>query len=711
MVELVPVEDEPPFSGVASIACDRMSGTVFVREPESFSKIHILAMKYVLEDPSVTGLLSAFDLGPQVMQEVLADLIFGEAVRIDLENNVAIVCEPYAQLLRDGKTEEIEAALYRTREIKKVHWVMDRSSGQVFAERDISRYLDPPRFEGGFLTLPTLANCPELKKTPDTVLARSAVPILEEILRETDFDISRVEQIEEKRRLPSVTLYVPVRGVRLPTGGRDFLVPDAPGIPLAIQDAWTKLLNRGRESVELPIVNEAPPALASTPKALAAQLEAAIKEFSSLTRHDIRSAAVVDQVGVVLQRIKSGLRTADEMERSQGHLTWAFGDRKRQLDFLGELIADAQETIIIGSAFASVPGLRSLTPILREAANRGVQVSLVVGLPDLDEEGRTPSREDDDIDSFLKQLEPRSRQNISLQRAVRPFHAKFVIVDGRRICASSHNWMTGQPHGGPTELSVATDAPLSVAQVGATVLEWMQPDSRAAVNLNSQLRRTKRKETRVHFFKKYHETIDSAWNELFERPSAAGRAVLQHELEKTLAVIPEIAKLTPALVVLDGEHRSHLFRMIRETSKSVVIASDSVSPNAAGDRFANSLIEAIGRGASITCLWGRQAKASPETSASAKVAEQLRLRLAEALAVRAKLDAASVPLVQIPDAPKENHAKFVLSDDDQILASSFNFLSFGADRPAIALSAELGLLCTSEELGAGLRRFLRKMTE
>lgn len=708
MTGTVEAKEYVPFRGVASIPCDRMTGTALVREPESFSRIHLLAMKFVREDGTVSGLLSAFGLGHQVMQEVLADLVLGEAVRIDLESDIAVVCEPYDTLLAEGRMEEIEAALYRTREIKKVTWVLDKTSGHVFIERDISRYLEPPRGIGGSLSLPTMPNCPELKKTPDTVLARAAIPMIEEILRESDVELSRVEQIEDKRRLPSLTLYVPVHGVRMAGTDREYLVPEAPGIPSAMLDAWTKLLNRNRESVELPVVREEPQLAAATPALLAKQMENNISELKSLMRLDILSGPVNDQIGRVLQRLRVQLRTADDMERSLGRTTWAIGDRKRQLEFLAEVIDNAQELVIVGSAFASLPGFRSVMPALRNAAERGVQISLVIGLPGVDEDPEARGRKDEsELETFLRQLDPALRNAISLQRAVRPFHAKFVIVDGQTVCASSHNWLTGLPHGGPTEVSVATDAPLAVAQASTTILKWLQPDSRAAVKLNSQLRRTKRKETRKHFFKKRFEAIESAWVELFAHPSAAGRAVLDHELEKTRALLPELADMRPVLPVIDDEHRSHLFRVTAEADRKLIIASDAVLPNAAGERFTASVRDAAKRGVNVRVVWGRHTSAGPENIASTKTIAHLRTRLQEE-AEKAKAEGKALTgEILIPAGPCGSHAKALLVDDSQALISSFNFLSFGAERPAVALSAELGFLAFDPDLVKEVERGLR----
>lgn len=682
------------FRFMARFICDKMAGTLLVREPGSLRQVHVLAMRHMLLDGTVSGTLTAFGLGSAVMQEVVADLVQNEAVRIDLENDVAVVCEPFATLIQKDDVAELQTKLFRTREVKAT-WLLDRSTGEVFVERDFFRFDQEPGTPGVDIR-PAGQEIPDLKKTANTVLARAALPLIHEALREEDVDVSRVEQIEGKRRMGEATLYIPVKGVPLVEGGEEYHVPEAPGLPGSVIEAWTRLLNKGRNVSELLVVTTPTDDLPRSPREVGEELEKNLAELAALAKLDIGTANVFDRIALLMQRIKAGFKAADEMERSQGTLDVALGERRVQLEFLESLLERAEKRVIIGSAFASPSGLSSLLVRLRPAIARGVKFALVQGLAGEDDAGHhRPASEDDgsDIMGVLKIQEERTREAVTFLRARRPFHAKFVLVDGSLGCVSSHNWLSGRAHGGPTEISASFDAPLPLRNLASMVLEWLPTDSMAETELSGSLRRGRGREVRKRFYKKEFERLEGAWNSAFEEPSAKTQQLFAAQASEAAKVAKTIHELQPSFVVVDGEHRSHMFRIAEHASKGLLIASDGISEDAAGDRFGGIVETVLERNVPVRLLWGRQQKGEKVSTDAQAAARKLLERLTPKYA----------KLFTLSETPSGNHAKVMVADKECFLVSSFNFLSFGAaERTDSVYSSEIGLLSFDSTLATRL---------
>ncbi len=678
---------------VAMVPCQLMKATIEVKDPSSLSPLHLMTLRAIAEHGNLKAILEAFGVGRRVMQGILADLFYAGFVYLNLRDGKAVVAPHVTESLKAGNLEEL-LSIHAPREVEMV-WVREMVSGGLMVYPLVSKYLDRPDFASATVNLvPKPGVVASLKDLPVRSLAKAAAPILQDQVPTRAPVIEQVERITNRRLVGVRTFYVPVSVLRPKADEDPILLPEVRGVPRAITDAWTAMLNPKKDPLELVTETrvDTDPIRTLSPKGLAADWAGTVSRLRAAS-HLEGQLAGNDAAGELVDHLGDIARLITQVRLSAESVTVIAGPPEHHFTKLAEILQDARSSVLIGSAFLNPERLGEIVPLVAPAVKRGAKVALVWGLADADGQTVEPGLIRDAqriVESLSQTIDREKGGGIWLVPSESPFHSKFVAIDGKVALISSLNWLSTATHGDTWEVTAVLKEGTLPQDVFSYGVEHLPSDGavRQAVGQIEPV-----------------EPGPSPWvdaaariAESFTEASSPEDSYSEREsaLDEAEALTRNILDATTASLVRDGEHRRMLTSALASAQKRFVVTSDRVRTEGAGHVFARLSREALTRGVNIMIRWGR---AFPGTRLDEDTQESINRagELKEDLGVG----------FDINDQPIGIHGKVVVVDGQFSLISSFNFLSFGgvASRER-TLSGELGLAIFDESVARALETSL-----
>jgi phosphatidylserine/phosphatidylglycerophosphate/cardiolipin synthase-like enzyme len=354
-----------------------------------------------------------------------------------------------------------------------------------------------------------------------------------------------------------------------------------------------------------------------------------------------------------------------------------------QPETLISLIDSARAQIVLTAPWVSYDALAAVAPALRSALRRGVQVVLLWGIQY--EQELTNKVENLLYDMTLRnENRPGGSGRLLVPQTSVRTHAKVAIADDRRALITSWNMANSARPGPEIGLDLADPGGDSCRTV-RDLLKWARtvvPSYEMSLQVlvtpqDFALRRPaddtplgdlRRPETPALDFP---DTPLEPSDGVDEAASAAAMAWSQAwaDYADRIADIAASRVQPAAQLVSDATHRDLLWRAIRTARRRLIISSDRLSGQVVDDRLLAGLAEALGRGCSVTVIYGRLGSdeditapilpGAPPRSATETALHELRQRFPDGLRV----------------VRNGNHAK-VLVWDDEVAIGSFNYLSY-----------------------------------
>jgi signal transduction histidine kinase/phosphatidylserine/phosphatidylglycerophosphate/cardiolipin synthase-like enzyme len=418
------------------------------------------------------------------------------------------------------------------------------------------------------------------------------------------------------------------------------------------------------------------------------------------------------------ESVPSGQRRREHLEwmDESGRIDGMIGDRlAHEVDaelvvggvehsaVVAQLIDDAQTQLVIACPWITDHGLERITPQLRKAIDRGVQVVIVWGIG---HQATLPENVGNALDSLARQSRtaPMLRPQVSANT-----HAKLVVCDDRAALVTSRNVLSAtreRPEAGLL-LRVPDDHENAAIRdlLGWVSINMPGSDSRSVMNAD---RFPGRPAPAVG------EPPGSA-----PRPVAPANAPVTVQPEEptedpdqpgavrawTLAWTEHIAALRTRLadrprpavrLVEDGAHRELLWLALRIAERRVVIASGQVTDEVVNERMVDAIGGLLVRGVAVTIGYDGNGAAD---------------RGQAALAALADLSATYPDLLRLN--PSTGHAKVLVWDDD-VVVGSFNYLSYsgyGSSGGRHLMRSELSVRLTSAALADSVAAFCGEPAE
>ena len=665
-----------------------MKGTVQVKDPSSMSPLHVLTLQAVSRHGDLKSVLDAFGVGRRVMQSVLADLFYEGLIYLNLQEGQVVLAPTVKQAMEQDCLEEL-LEMHAPKEIE-VTWVQEMVSGGIMVYPFVSKYLSRPSAPGGTVSLtPKPSRVVLLRDLPVRTLAKAAFRVIGERVPGGGSVVDRVERITDRQAVGSRLFYVPVRVVRPTSDQPPLFLPEVEGVPRAIVDAWTAVLNPNRESFDLLDQTRLArdPLRAISPDGLADEWEILMKSVKRLVddseRQEVDSARFANMSDDLLDL---GSRLIDA--KYGAHESHAVaGPVDVHLSAMRELMAAANRVVVIGSAFLRLEALRSIAPAVQEAVERGVNVVLLWGLADMEERGSEGSTFLE-ANAFLTHLAGNSgiasEGGAWLVPAASPFHSKFVAVDGHTAMVSSVNWLSSRSGGGVWEASIVVRGgriPTEILSYAVERIPADHPSRRVAEDVLAETQAA----VALDVDRDEQNRLVSELSAVLEDASETGvggfRSTIDSLLRRAEPMISEIRGGRSAVIVRDAEHRRLMTSALTGAKDRLVVTSDRIREEGAGRVFGRLAMEATRRGVTLKVRWGREV---PEE----EIDEDAQRSALRATAIKAELG----PACNINMNPGGTHAKLVLMDKSLALVSSFNFLSFGGTAGSErTLAGELGV--------------------
>jgi phosphatidylserine/phosphatidylglycerophosphate/cardiolipin synthase-like enzyme len=357
------------------------------------------------------------------------------------------------------------------------------------------------------------------------------------------------------------------------------------------------------------------------------------------------------------KRVGDRLRSMAEQESGVTLLT---GRAEHQAAISG-LIRDARKQIVLACPWVNYEGFSAYSPMLEEAARRGVQVVLLWGIGHEDVHG-------DEISNALNELR---RQGGGHRVLITPHvssrtHAKVVICDSKRALVTSFNFL--QPSGpGTHETGIQVEA--LTGRRNPAIMEMLgwareaMPDYNVAQSIivDEESLPADPQDT-VHKPSPLAEvpplTDTAAADALSGAAATAWATAWQRHIDELAA---DALQLRPAVrMIRNGEHRDLLQTALRTARNHLLISSDGLTEDVVDLAFAEEVERCVARGVQVTLVYRRARREAGE-------------RAAKRLAAVAQ-STASCP-GQLTVVNTNNHAKVLVVDDESVV-TSFNFLSF-----------------------------------
>ncbi|GAB3865979.1 phospholipase D-like domain-containing protein [Dactylosporangium cerinum] len=403
-------------------------------------------------------------------------------------------------------------------------------------------------------------------------------------------------------------------------------------------------------------------------------------------------------------------------------------------DHVGELvrlIGAARSQLVLSSPWLRYGALAAVTPALRDALKRGVQVVVLWGIGyqdklDADVAGllydttlRTSARVVASLDGGgtpAADAGPRPgprRPWFLVPETSSRTHAKFAVADDRVALVTSWNLLNqDRPR---HEVGLYVTAPPAAEAPGCHPIREILRWARTAVPGYEMSRLMLVGEHEFALREPNRPPVAPDWPpQLPEVPTAPNEGIDEHAEQAARhwgeswryvagAIGARLAEREhpPAEVVLDGVHRTLLWTALREARRRLVIASDKLSRQVVDERFIDALDRAVERGVAVTIVYDRPHERERTMSADGAALSNAPTEAERGLAVLVERHGAGLRVLRTG-----NHAK-VLVWDDEAVVSSFNFLSFEGAYSSMAAhrqQSELGLRLTGQPVADDVAR-------
>ncbi|MES9541365.1 ATP-binding protein [Actinomadura sp. NPDC000600] len=325
------------------------------------------------------------------------------------------------------------------------------------------------------------------------------------------------------------------------------------------------------------------------------------------------------------------------------------------LAVVGQLIDEAETQLVIVCPWVTRAALQQVTPQLRRAMDRGVQVVVVWGIA---HQAALPEDAQNALDSLTRysRTTPMLRPQVSART-----HAKLVICDDRAALVTSRNVLSATGAQPETGLLLRTPGG-GGGEAVRDLLGWVRTNVPGPIS-RSIFHRADRFPgggTPAAVTAAEDEPVPEEPPEGEENPAAVQAWQLAWVAKtEQLRIRPSGRPRPSARTVLDGEHRELLWLALNSARRRVVIASAQLSDEVVNARLIDAVRGLLDRGVAVTIGYDERGGAE---------------RGQTALDALTELATAHPGLFTLHSGT--GHAKVLVWDDD-VVVGSFNYLSYG----------------------------------
>ena len=368
------------------------------------------------------------------------------------------------------------------------------------------------------------------------------------------------------------------------------------------------------------------------------------------------------------------------------------GFRQDMWDAAQAVIGSSSKRAIVLSSFSNSEHAGDVADILADSmGNKKIETLLSFGEPD---RGRSPG----DIEAtkrYITHLSKDSRLNLSGGISPKSSHAKVVLSDTGMVFICSCNLFSGSLESGVLESGLLIEDIKCAKSVLEALFEegWVSSETRPeAEKIRSDLE--KLQPGKVEF---------SQSRKLSKIRYDIRRGNLKRAFSELESLMFQIAERPVWSLIRTLDHRPLMADCIERFDRRLVIASDGLRSNGLDKATINRISErATDSKASVHIWWGRHAPNSRPFDENDKRGRKEASQRIKMMRNKSKWGKKWWFLPR-SEQPMETHAKLFIVDDNRLIITSDNTLSFGDTESERGDAGELGIMIDHPRLAIQTR--------
>ena len=359
------------------------------------------------------------------------------------------------------------------------------------------------------------------------------------------------------------------------------------------------------------------------------------------------------------------------------------GTEFHQQRLIKKIISNSRKRCVILSSFLNSEFSDDIAEMLNNTVPQNVEVSLFYG----HSEDISFSEAKDASSSYHNSLKKNKlSKDITISPTKRKTHAKLAINDQGHCWVGSYNLLSGAPGSDTTECGVLIHSIPFSKKIVHKLLEWDEGNEKL-LELKESLENLEEKVFKIKN-KGITRICKRLLTELSKKRPDLNYEKMRIEVYYIVSFFSRIWSRPVIKIVETDEHRDAVIELVRDSKEKILIASDRVKKHG----LDKALIRLLSR-REIRLLWGREDskaynKKSKDLAEGIKIVKSLKKSMKQTLLTSFK--------------PMMNHSKLVQVDDERILITSDNIMSYG-DSTVASDSRQLGVLIDSPRISKMVR--------
>ncbi|MFX1375321.1 MAG: hypothetical protein ACFFA0_05880 [Promethearchaeota archaeon] len=567
-----------------SIPIEMYKCEAIIRKNKKLSDLEKFTLKLIYNNDSLKDILNAFNVGPHIMNNVLAKLFYRGLIKLKLDKMTVELSNNIMEDIKNNKLDDFvdKAPTY---EIKNISLIQEKISGEILSENNLREFLRNP----GSLT----TNYLDIKASrpgsfPD-IQNFSLNKYIKCIRTDIKVEPEDIEKINFNQPLFNIRLYIPL----IKENGKKILDLDYELFPRHVQKAWQNAYETQYEIEEK----------------MELDLEVSETQFISSKQfkiHFLQDLILLEDDLKNYYKNKKNLNLRFELEENYNNLEKKFQKFKEKLlsvdkvsihnninsynNFLIENIESVEDFLIVCSPEIDRSTISFFVPIINNITNKGINVLILTGAEDTKISREFLAFYDKFKNEFSSAIHKENRSRVNFFLSNLKINSNFILLGTRSLLINNSSFLnydyTSNALINPTLKIVGGMIPLNFTEFVLDLLpknlQFKNFLEKIIIKSNENIIQSISSE-RMELLAKFEKIL----NELKIYMQISFIDGIRSAIQKIKAILNDIEQYDIIELVSDYEIEDILIDLMREIRKNYVIITDSIDKNKLGPHFEN----------------------------------------------------------------------------------------------------------------------------
>ena len=567
-----------------SIPIEMYKCEVIIRKNKKLTDLEKFTLKLIYRNDSLKEILNAFNVGPHIMNSILAKLFYRGLIKLKLDKMTVELSNNIMEYIKNNKLDDFvdKAPTY---EIKNISLIQEKISGEILSENNIREFLRNP----GSLT----TNYLDIKASPPGSFPNIQNFSLNKYIKRIRTDIKvepeDIEKINFVQPLFNIRLYIPL--IRM--NSKKLLDLDYELFPRHVQKAWQNAYETQYEIEEKTELD----------------LESRETQFISSKQFKVHFLQDLILLGDDLKNYfkdKENLNLRFELEENYNNLEKKFQKFKDKLlsvdkvsihsninsynRFLIENLESVEDFLIICSPEINISTISFFTPIINNITQKNIDVLILTGAEDTKFSREFLASYDEFKSKFSSAIHKENRNRVNFFLSHLKINSNFILLGTRSLLINNSSFLnydyTSNVLINPTVKIVGGMTPINFTEFVLDLLpnnfQFKNLLEKIIIKSIESIKQSISHE-RIELLAKFEKIII----ELKSYMQMSFIDGVRSAIQKIKAILNDIEQYDVIELVSDYEIEDILIDLMREIKKNYVVITDSIDKNKLGPHFEN----------------------------------------------------------------------------------------------------------------------------